>query len=133
MSPATRVSAVIVAYIHLCLGVVVLFGDPIRFSSSAWVPLQDMTPGSDLAPWGVALVFSGSLILSRVIPIAIVGLAVGTLVMNMWAALFWYAAHQLPDASITGIVSYGGYAVIDSVLGARMFVLWRRARDRQED
>lgn len=116
--------------IHLTIGVSILAASIDRFVSASFRPLLDFTDGV-MWPYGLAYVLCGGVMTLGDGLLQRLGLMIGVLVNNVFAALFLVATIQYHDAAPTGIAAYGGYAALDAAVLA-LLINQRRKSKRQD-
>lgn len=125
-----RMMVNVLGLIHVILGVVILVGGSSRFPAPTYTPLVNFVSGN-IWLYGMAFVLAGGLMLAHKLGGVITGLAMGWLLMDMWAALFLYAVIEFPNAGATAFVAYGGYALMDVIFMVKIHLYRRRFRNRR--
>lgn len=117
---------VIMIMIHVGLGTTIISGGIERFSIPSYNPLIAYTYGH-VWLWGVWIMTSAFLMATPFRRINILGLWIGMVFHMVWMVAFTVAALNYPNAALTPIPAYGGFAMICTAL------LTGRVIDKSED
>lgn len=120
----------VIAAFHIIIGIAIIVGGEARFPFPSYQPMLDLTNHA-VWPLGVTAISSGLAMLFPHRLVMLVGLGVGFLWLNLFAAAFAVALFTYPNAGSTAPVPYWIIAVLHVALMTLRVAEYRDARRRE--